>query len=605
MTYMSNLKEESTQKQRFFNKNKNINANKNEKNQNNKVKSYNDNKIHTTMSFKESGAGKLTVVALSGTEEIGMNMTVYTYEENGEKFSIMVDCGVAFENLPGASVSMPNLNVLDEMGIKISAIIITHGHEDHIGAIPYLLDKLQAPIYASPFSSELIKRKLEYIRKKNYKIEIVGKGDVRDLGPFKIKWIHATHSIPDNSMLAIDASGIRVLHTGDWKDDPDPLLGMTTDFESIKKFGDKGVHALISDSTNIHQSNPAVSEQQVADSLKNLVMSAKEGRFVLTCFSSNVARIKGCFEAAKAAGRKVLVLGSSLKKAVEVSYELGYLSNELLVSDEEANRIQPKHLMIISTGSQGEENSALWKMANEMRTAGSVLEKNDTLVFSARVIDGRQHSVRKIINQLVERGVRIIHPWNSNTHIHASGHPSLPDVNKLIDTVRPNYVVPVHCEAEHRVSHIAFAKSKGYKAFNLRNGVIIEIGKEEIIACDRFKTSKVVLDGTRLISENSDVFQKRRELNESGMISIAIASKNKKLISNLYNIGVFDDDVDVNAKSTLTKQLKYEIDRLLIANMQDFIKNVPVARKKLVSLVKRFIWNAIRKDPLVNIQVLI
>ncbi|WP_342261726.1 ribonuclease J [Alphaproteobacteria bacterium endosymbiont of Tiliacea citrago] len=554
--------------------------------------------------------GVLKMVPLAGAEEIGMNMTVYFYQKNNERFAILVDCGVTFEELPGASVSMPNLSVLKDLGIKINAIVITHGHEDHIGALPYLYDHLQVPIYATSFTAELIKKKMDYIRKKNYKVERVVAGETRELGPFKIQWINATHSIPDNTMLAIEVDGIRVLHTGDWKDDPSPLVGRPTDFKSIQAFSSHGVQALVSDSTNIHQDNPAVSELTVAKSLKDLVLSSKKGRFVLTCFASNVSRIQGCFEAARAAGRKILVLGTSLKKSVEISANLNYIKDDLLVSDEEANSIAPENLMIISTGSQAEENSALWKMANEMRSAGSILEKNDTLVFSARVIDGRQKAVRKIINKLVEKGVKIIHPWNSESCIHASGHPSKPDVAKLLDIVKPACVIPVHCEAEHRVSHIAFAKSKGFATFNLRNGVIISITKKGVFKFGAVETKKLVVDGSRLVDETSEVFLKRSELNSSGMVAVSVGLRGKVLISMLSNIGVFDDKHDVKNKDTLNKHLKIELDRLLKScSINDFLKkgahkNLMEVRKKIIYMVKKFVWNHIKKNPIVNVQIL-
>lgn len=562
------------------------------------------------MSVDGQKKGCLKMVPLAGAEEIGMNMTVYFYEKDGDRFAILVDCGVTFEDLPGASVSMPDLSVLEGAGIKIRAVIITHGHEDHIGAIPYLFDHLQVPIYATPFTASLIKKKLDYIRKKNYKIEIVNSGEFREVGPFKIQWINATHSIPDNTMLAIEVGDIRVLHTGDWKDDPTPLVGASTDFASIKKFASKGVHALVSDSTNIHQDNPAVSEVTVANSLKKLVLGCKKGKFVLTCFASNVSRIQGCFEAAREAGRKILILGTSLKKSVEIATDLKYIKNELLVSEEEANTMAPESLMILCTGSQAEENSALWKIANEMRSAGSSLEKNDTLVFSARVIDGRQRAVRKVINQLVEKGVRIIHPWNSESCIHASGHPSKPDVAKLLDTVKPFCVIPVHCEAEHRVSHIAFARSKGYTAFNLRNGVIINISKDGVSKVGAIETKKLVLDGARLVDESSGIFLKRSELNVSGMIAVSVGLKGKALVSMVSNIGVFDDKCDIKNKSTLNKHLKFELDRLLKTFSSSELmkkhsyKYVNSMRLKIIATLKKYIWSSIKKNPIVNVQIL-
>ena len=548
----------------------------------------------------------LKMVALAGAEEIGMNMTVYSYEyENGQKANILVDCGVAFENLPGAGVVMPDVRKLKELGLKIDAIILTHGHEDHIGAIPYLYDFLKVPMYATPFTCGLIAKKMSYIKKKDYQLEMVQLGDTRKVGPFTIKWIAAAHSIPDNSMLAIEVEGIRVFHTGDWKLDPDPIIGRVIDHESIIAFGDKGVHALVSDSTNIHEAETANSEGDVAASLVRLVKGTTSGRFVLTCFSSNVARVKSCMDAARAAGRKVLLLGTSLKKSTEVASDLGYLDDDVLVDEDEANSLAPEKLMIVSTGSQGEMNSALWKMANKLRTAGSVLERGDTLVFSARVIDGKQNDVRTIINQLVERGIRVMHPWNSKAScIHASGHPGKPDIAQLLKWVRPNYVIPVHSEAEHRISHIAFAKEQGYKAFNLRNGMVVKIGQDVISKVGTMMCDRLAYDGNRLVDLTSEIFKQRKSMNDNGMIVISVGLKNKKPTCILTNYGVYDKDSDIKRGLALSKQLRFDIERMLGAfSVSDFTHQDSMIKKKISEVARNTIWNQIKKNPLIACHI--
>ena len=553
--------------------------------------------------------GSLKIVPLAGAEEIGMNMMLYMYEKEGEKFNILVDCGVAFENLPGANVVMPDMQALKDLDVKIDVIVLTHGHEDHIGAIVYLFNEIKAPMYATPFTCGLIKKKFKYSKIKDYELETVQLGESRDLGPFHIQWIAVTHSIPDSAMLAIEVNNTRILHTGDWKLDDEPIVGPVADFEKIEAFGRKGVDIMISDSTNIHEDQTAVSEGEVYRSLEKLVAETKTGKFVLTCFASNVARVKSCLNAAKNAGRKVLILGGSLKKTIEVSLELGYLDGDIIIDEEEANETPANKMMIISTGSQAETNSALWKMANKMRSAGSVLEKGDTLVFSARVIDGRQHEVRKVINQLVERGLRIMHPWNSQEScIHASGHPGKPDIEKLLNSVKPQYVIPVHSEAEHRVSHIAFAKSKGYKAFNIRNGMVIEIKKNEkevtIEKVKTIKSSKVIFDGGRLVHESSDIFRVRRELNANGFIMITVLFKNKKISTIVTNYGVYDRATDVTSKNiSLNKQLKFDVDRAISSyGHSDIGHQESAIKKKIIDAAKNSIWYQIKKVPLIGVH---
>jgi len=555
----------------------------------------------------ESKNGVLRMVAISGTEEIGMNMMLYSYEyKNGKKYTILVDCGISFADLPGANVIMPNLYLLKQNGVKIDAVLLTHGHEDHIGAIPYVYDCLKVPMYATPFTHGLIDRKMKFIKKKDYLLEMVKCGETRNFGPFKVKWIATAHSIPDSAMLAIEVEGIRVVHTGDWKVDPNPVVGSVIDHQSLIEFGKKGVHALVADSTNIHETETSNSEGDVARSLKELVKNTKTGRFILTCFSSNIARVHSCIEAAKEAGRKVLVLGSSLKRSIEVATELGYVNDDWFVDEDEASQMSPSDLMIISTGSQGEENSALWKMANKMRTAGSVIEKGDTIVFSARVIDGRQHNVRAIINQLVERGVRVLHPWNSKSScIHASGHPAQPDIAHLFDWVRPKCVIPVHSEAEHRISHIAFAKSKGYKTFNLKNGVVISIG-DEIQKLGILHCQRMAYDGNRLIGYESEVFKQRRTLNDNGVIVVSVGMKGRKPSCVVTSYGVYDKDADINHKKALTysKQLKIDIERVLAGfASSDLTSQENIIRKKVNEVIRNAVWLQIKKNPIISCHI--
>jgi ribonuclease J len=585
------------------------------------------------MSIRKDSTGSLKIIALAGAEEIGMNMTVYTYEKaGGEAYSILVDCGVGFDSMPGAMVMIPDIRAIKELGLKIEAIIITHAHEDHIGALPYIYHYLQAPIYATPFTCGLLEKKFHYLKNRHYKTEgidltqieevdkanlIVGEevpkerkkkinqvraGDTKKFGPFTIQWVNCTHSVPDSAMLCIETeNGIRVVHTGDWKDDIDPLVGVPTDFETLAKFSQKGVHALISDSTNIHEELDAVSEGLVLESLKKLVKDTKTGKFVLTCFASNVARVKSSLEAAKEAGRKVLVLGTSLKKCIEVARELGYIDDSMVIDEKEAKELAPEKVMIISTGSQAEEGSSLWKMAHKTLEAGSVLEKGDTLVFSARVIDGRQHEVRKVINKLVERGIRIIHPWNSDSCIHASGHPTQPDIEKLIKLVNPKFVVPVHSEAEHRVSHIAFAKKLGYKAFNLRNGTIAEICQDEIKKAGTVKTGRIAVDGQRLISVTSDIFVKRKEISDNGFIMITVRLKGQS-VGNLLisDYGVYDSS-DGKSKKDNLNAIRAALNALLSGRSIN-IAEKETTKKAIVNEVKKVVNRSIGKNPIIGVH---
>lgn len=572
-----------------------------------KEKNYKTEEVVVAEKINVHGPG-LRMVALAGAEEIGMNMTLYIYENNqGEKYTILVDCGVTFDGMPGAGVVMPDINHLMEEGITIDAIVLTHGHEDHIGALPYLYNLLKAPMYATPFTCGLIASKMNYSKIKDYMLEKVKCGESRQIGPFNIKWIAMPHSIPDNAMLAIEVGDIRVLHTGDWKLDPDPIVGSAADYKSIEEFAKKGIHALISDSTNIHEEETAHSEGEVAASLKELICKTKRGKFVLTCFASNVARVHSCMAAAAAAGRRVLILGTSLKRSMEVAVDLKYINDDLLISEEEAADLPAEQILIVSTGSQGEMNSALWKMANKSRMAGSVLEKEDTVVFSARIIDGHQHEVRVIINQLVERGIRVYHPWNSqDSCIHASGHPGQPDIAQLLEWSKPKFVIPVHADAEHRISHIAFAQSKGYKTFNLHNGVVIEITPNEIIKHGKIEHGRMAYDGNRLISTTSEIFKQRKEMNDNGVVIISIGLRNKKPTCVVTSYGVYDKVVDFNTKKnlSLSKQLKFDIERMLNDyTSSEFVQKENAIRSKVFDTARNTIWSQIRKNPMIGCHI--
>jgi ribonuclease J len=559
---------------------------------------------------KISNERKITVVPLGGADEIGMNMTLYIVEHDGQKRCIMIDCGVAFEDLHGASVAMPDIKSLDEQNIKVEAIVLTHGHEDHIGAIPYLYDLLECPIYGTPFTMKLVRKKLEG-KKDVSKLHEVNCGERRNIASFDIEWISVTHSIPDSAMLRIEANGVRILHTGDWRLDDNPIVGSLTDKKRIAELGHENISAMICDSTNIHEEESAASEGEVAESLANLVKNTKSGRFVLTCFSSNIARVKSCIDAAKMAGRKVLIMGGSLVRNLEAAVALDYVDENDFMVDGDVKSYKPEQLMVICTGSQGEYNSALWKIANKVKNSGGILEKGDTLVFSARIIDGKQLTVRRIINNMVERGVKVLHPWNSkDSTIHASGHPGQPDIAQMLDWVKPRCVVPVHSEAEHRVAHIAFAKSKGYDAFNVRDGVAIDIYADKIVASGKFSHGKLVYDGNRLVQSTNKIFQERADLAQGGVVCISLGVKQKKLQSLIRTFGIDDgekeseEDVNKKKKFSFRQKLRQDIERSVSQySSSDFKFLREEIIKKARDAARNSAWNQLKKNPVIIVQM--
>jgi ribonuclease J len=587
-------------------------------------------------------ASNIMMCAVSGSEEIGMNMTVYSYESNKKTFTVLVDCGTNFMEVIGATVVMPDLPALIDKGLKIDAILITHGHNDHIGAIQYLHKYIpEIPIYAPPFACKLIEKQFKEMTARGYKtplqLHYVELGSTLQFGPFSVKWVATTHSIPDSAMLAIEATGwpeenikqedrVRVLHTGDWKIDPDPIIGKHFDAEGLAEFGKRGVHALVGDSTNIHQKNRARSEGEVAASLCELITKTKTGKFVLTCFSSNVARIKSCIAAARVAERKVLLLGTSIKKSIEAAQELGYIDDKDLatfVNEESIDTLDANQLLIICTGSQGEENSALWKMANRMRTIPCSLDKGDTVVFSARVIDNRQTAVRNVINSFVGHGVRVLHPWNSqDSVIHASGHPAQEDIKELLGLIKPRCVIPVHGELEHKAAHINFVtkldiegKKDRIEGVNVSNGEMIAITQTSIVRLDKhLKCNRLIYDGARLISDKSQIFTQRKDISENGIIVLSIAYRGTRSHTMMSTFGLFDrvminpsqeEESQSKPQRDLSKELKSEITKWIKKyTQQDFTQQGSAAKRELVNFTKKWVNTNIGKNPYIACHVL-
>ncbi len=457
---------------------------------------------------------------LGGTGEIGMNLNLYAVDGKW----IMVDLGVSFrdEKHPGLDVIMPDPAFIEERVEDLLALVVTHGHEDHIGAIPYLWERFKCPVYATPFTASLVRRKLA-------EVQLLDEVDLRivplqgefEVGPFRLQYVTLTHSIPEPNALAIHTAYGSVMHTGDWKIDPDPLVGNETDISTLTKMGDQGILAMVCDSTNALKEKPSGSEADVRESLMELVGNYPTGKVVIGCFASNVARLETLAKVAQAHGRFPVLAGRSLFRMDEVARENGYLSDlPPFVRDKDALHIPPEKQLIICTGSQGEPRAALTRIANKDHPFVS-LDEGDIVFFSSRVIPGNEKAIFELQNKLARLKVGII--TEKDAFIHVSGHPSQEELAQFYRWVRPEIAIPVHGEFRHLTAHAELAKSCDVKqALVIDNGKMVRLapGDAEVVA--EVETGRLAYDGGYLWSVNSDVVKDRQRLLFNGSAAATV-----------------------------------------------------------------------------------
>lgn len=467
---------------------------------------------------------ELVFLPLGGCNEIGMNLNAYGYGPADNRRWIVVDVGVTFggDDTPGVDLICPDPAYLD--GEHIEAIFLTHAHEDHIGALALLLGRLgEAPMYATPFTAELIKGKLEERGWSDADLTVLPLGAKVTKGPFDIQYVTLTHSIPEPNALAIKTPLGTILHTGDWKIDPDPVLGDVLDDATLAELGDDGVLAMVCDSTNVFLEGESGSEGAVREALTDLIASL-DGRIAVTTFASNVARVATILHAAEQAGRNVCLVGRSMHKITDAAKTVGILSKNIQFVDEvEAGYLPPENLLYLCTGSQGEPRAALSRIARDDHKH-VVLGEGDTVIFSSRVIPGNESDIYAMQNALAERGVRIITDKMTERPIHVSGHPCRDELRRMYQWVRPKVAVPVHGERRHILEHAAYAKSLQVSdAVTPRNGDLICLAPGNPRVIDEVPCGRLLLDGPHLIPEGAEGMRERRKLAYSGILSVAVA----------------------------------------------------------------------------------
>jgi len=481
---------------------------------------------------------ELVFLPLGGSGEIGMNFNAYGFGPEGDRKWIIVDCGVLFGRegaAPGVDVLMPDVRYLAEQRENILGIVATHAHEDHIGAIHHLWPTLRCPVYATPFTARLIAGKLDEAGlSSRVQVKQVPVGGSLTLGPFALDFISITHSILEPNLLAIRTPLGTIAHTGDWKIDPNPMLGEETDIARLEKLGAEGVLALVCDSTNALVPGTSGSEAQVRESLTDLV-GTLSGRIAVTGFASNVARLDTIARAAKAHGRHIALVGRSMQKMVSAARECGYLKDFPPILDEtEAADLPPRKVLYLCTGSQGEPRAALARIATDSHPHVHLAE-GDTVIFSSRVIPGNELAIFEMQNQFAARGVNLL---TAEDHfVHVSGHPCREELAQMYRWIRPRVAVPVHGEMRHQVAHARLARELQVpQALVPENGQLFRLapGRAELI--DEVPSGRVHLDGRVLVAEGEGLAKDRRAMGFAGLLVVSLVVDGKGRIVGAPNV---------------------------------------------------------------------
>lgn len=537
-------------------------------------------------------------VPLGGSNEIGMNLNLYRYKGKW----LMIDFGIGFANdyLPGVEVIVPDVTFLETIRKDLLGLVLTHAHEDHIGAIPYLWEELQCPLYATPFTAAVINLKLEGEQLKGrLKVNEVELGSRLQIGPFDLELISITHSIPEMQAVAIRTEKGTIMHTGDWKLDANPMLGEVTNEKSLTAYGDDNVLAIVCDSTNVFVEGSSGSESDVRRELAALISKCPE-RVVVTTFASNLARLESIILAGQEAGRRIVLAGRSLGRMITAAQDSGYFKDIPEMYDEKAMRDIPRsECMIICTGCQGEPRAALTKIARGEHPSIR-LTPNDSVIFSSRDIPGNESRIGYMQNLLVGMGVEVL---TAHKHdIHVSGHPARDELARMYQMLRPQIAVPVHGETRHLHEHVKLAKQfQVPETIEASNGAVILLAKGNAKQVGMVQSGYIAVDGGSLIATDSPVFGQRRRLRDNGVIFVALVLQQAELIARpiLQAPGCLDYKADADLLSELVDEVEDAVEETL--------RKKGMNEKQIEDAVRNAIRKIIKKDlgkrPLIEIAI--
>ncbi|EJF87879.1 hypothetical protein ME1_00843 [Bartonella vinsonii subsp. arupensis OK-94-513] len=530
---------------------------------------------------------ELVFLPLGGVGEIGMNLAAYGFGSQNSREWLIVDMGVSFAGpeLPGTDLILPDIRFLESEKHNVRGLILTHAHEDHYGAVLDLWPKLRVPLYCTPFTAGLLESKKQSDFE-SYKIplNIFQSGDFFQVGAFAIEAVAVNHSIPESVSLAITTSLGTVIHTGDWKIDLTPSLGAITDEKRFRTLGNKGVLALLCDSTNACREGITPSEQQVQTTLSE-IFSKAEGRVAIVTFSSNVGRIRSIALAAESAGRKVLIVGRSLKRSILVAQELGYMNGLApFLSEDDYGYISRKDIVLIVTGSQGEPCAALAKLSrNEMRNIA--LSAGDTVVYSSRSIPGNEKAIIAIQNRFIDMGIKVI--TNEHALVHVSGHPRRSELLQMYDWLKPQILVPVHGEAIHLTAQADLARQAGIKIVaEIRNGNVLRLAPEPVEVIDQAPVGRIYKDGCLIGDEDELGIRERRKLSYAGYVAVSLHMNSKHEL--LDDIGLTTFGLpESNGKGESFKNMLLDV-------VENTIYSIPRIKRKNNELIREATRRAVR-----------
>lgn len=543
---------------------------------------------------------KLTFLALGGAGEIGMNMYLYGYGPIGDQRFILVDTGVTFPTMdgtPGVDLIMADPEFIAARADRLEAILITHAHEDHIGALGHLLPQLQAPVYARRFTAQIARQKLERAGQNPDVIhEVDAWPETVKLGPFEVGFLPVSHSIPEASGLVIDTPKGRLVHTGDFKLDPHPLVGEAFDPAVYEAIGKEGVKALICDSTNVFSPNAGRSEADIKREVEALMRDAK-GLVVATTFASNVARLKTLAQAAHDNGRSVVVFGRAMNVMLQNAFSTGVLTDfPPIVDARDAQGIARENLFMLATGSQGERRAATAQLASQ-KYQGFTLKAGDTFLFSSKTIPGNEIGVARILNQMSEIGVTVIDDTSGRYHV--SGHANRPDLVRMHEMIQPDNLIPMHGEHRHLREHAELAQSNGIHSVIAPNGAIVDLTGKKAKVIDHVETGRTYLDGSQLIGAMDGVVRDRMRLALRGHIIVCVMLEaDGSLIDN-----VWVEVLGVPGEPKLSSLLENEIDQAIGKASNKVLDDDDQVEKLIVKVVNTETQAEVGKKPLVTVMI--
>jgi ribonuclease J len=521
----------------------------------------------------------LYFLPLGGSGEIGMNLNLYAYDDQW----LMVDLGITFGDSLGVDIIMPNPQYIVERRDKLVGLLLTHAHEDHIGAVPYLWSQLKCPLYATPFTAALLRHKLQDAgllhEAKIHEIPLSG---TRSIGPFDIEMVRLTHSIPEPNGVLIKTPVGSVFHTGDWKIDPDPMVGERTDVDALKRIGDAGVLAMVCDSTNVFQEGVSGSEKAVRENLIDAIKNHSLGRIVVTCFASNVARLESIAVAAAENGRQVAIVGRSFIRMDDAARGNGYLTDiARFISLKEAANLDPKKVLYVCTGSQGEAKAALSRISMEMHPEVH-LDEGDTVIFSSRIIPGNEKEIARVKNRLIRRGIEVM--TQDHYDLHVSGHPARDELKQMYEWVRPHISIPVHGELRHMVEHGRLAKKCGIPEVIIpENGTLVRLYPDPAEIVEEVPTGRLALDGDVIIRLDHPALKERGKLAAEGCVFVTLKMAPE---------GDLEDRPELSVLGIVNVDNCYQA---IITAIEDAIHGLDTKGRKNIDRIKEVSHSAIRK----------